>query len=722
MKLNSTTKFLSLAVAMLFSIGVFAQPANDNVCDAIDITSNVGFVDSNVGATVQQGEVAITPPSSNQGCVSGVWCDFSGADGSSGIDNSIWFKFDAPASGSVMLSGCVSDFDNQIAVYEVGDCSDFTTFTYVWGEDDSPGDETCGVDVSMDVGGPYSLSSSFTLECLTPGQTYYILVDSWQNADGDAGMTEGAIQIEATPVAASGDAMVISDSVTNSPVCMGGVDGAAGITITGPPPFTIEWSTGDTDYAVFDLAAGDYTVTVTNACGSSATETVTVPDGPAPTQIVAGIPDFNVVNPTDCGDGTIENADSGSDGQISVGVELGNGPFTMIWSTGDTATYLNDLSPGDYTVTIYDACNNIPAVETFTLTAEGASSEPAGADVNATCGETVEIGTLGLGQVSQLNFDLDVSNFSGIVACRTEVGSYFTQNSFYRAFDLAADFGLSGPVQIEGIDFIIDALASVEAGGLQPVTFKLHTANTTDVSTATLTEIASVNTMVPDMEFDFFRAPLKATVDGSDIIVVELSHPGSDFDNDLLYLFNLGSLNGPVDQPTYLATTGCGGIPPTLLTSVGNFPQNAIMNIIYRDTSSDTYAWDDPNGDLSATDVANPSLTVTAPGAYTVTVTDACGTSVIDEVMVDCAVGTVAPEDAVFTIAPNPSNGVFQLQNTDVAKNIMLQVFDLQGKMMQTEQFNGTTHDLDLSAFAAGVYVLKLDNGADVETHKLVVY
>lgn len=725
MKLNSTTKILSIAIAMLFSIGVSAQPANDNVCDAIDITSNVGFVDSNVGATVQQGEVAITPPSSNQGCVSGVWCDFSGADGSSGIDNSIWFKFDAPASGSVMLSGCVSDFDNQIAVYGVGDCSDFTTFTYVWGEDDSPGDETCGVDVSMDVGSPYSLSSSFTLECLTPGQTYYILVDSWQNADGDAGMTEGAIQIEATPVAASGDAMVISDSVTNPPVCMGGVDGAAGITITGPAPFTIEWSTGDTDYAVFDLAGGDYTVTVTNACGSSATETITIPDGPAPSQIMAMIPDSGIIHPNDCGDSSVENGAMGNDGQISLGISSGIAPYTMIWSTGDTTAYLNGLAPGDYTVTVYDACDNIPAVETFTLTAQSGNTEPAGEDIETSCGNTVEISSAGLGAVSQLNMDTDNGALSSNGACGFEIDGlfYYAQNSYYRAFDLDADFGLSGPVQIEGVDFAIYAISPPETGGLQPVSFKLHTASSTNLANATLTEVASLNTMVPDIpQYNFFRADLKATVDASEIVVAEISHSGS-FDNTL-YQFDVLAVDGTVSQPTYISSSsaGCEVISsPTLVTAVG-FSQQTIMNLIYRDTSSDTYAWDDPNGDLSATDVANPSLTVTAPATYTVTVTDACGTSVVDEVMVDCAVGVVAPEDAVFTIAPNPSNGIFQLQNTDVAKNIMLQVFDLQGKMMQTEQFNGTTHTLDLSAFAAGVYVLKLDNGVDVETHKLIVY
>ncbi len=721
MKLNSTTKLLLFSVAMLFSIGVMAQPANDNVCDAIDITGMNGFVESNAGATVQAGEEAITPPSSSQGCVSGFWCDFSGADGASGIDNSMWFRFDAPADGNIMISGCLSDFDTQIAVYEVGDCSDFSTFTYVWGDDDTTDSENCGFDASDQVGAPYSLSTTFTLECLNPGQTYYILIDGWQNADGDAEMLDGAIDMAATPVSASGDELLIIDPLSQAPVCMGGSDGAAGISITGPAPYTIEWSTGGTDLAVFDLLAGDYTVTVTNACGNTATQTITVPDGPEPTQVVATIADNAVVNPGDCGDGTIESNASGSDGQISIGVSSGTPPFTMVWNTGDTTAFLSGLAPGDYSVTIFDGCGNPPAVETFTLTAEAASGEPAGEDVNAVCGSTVEIGGgAGLGVLSQLNSDIGAGALTGNIACRQ--GGFFSENSYLRAFDLDADFGLSGEVKIEGLDFFIFAEAGPGFGGLQPVDFRLYTAASTDLAAdfASFSEIASLNMMIPDLpEYEFVRIPIKATVDASEVLVVELFHSGGGA--AVGHSFDAAAVDGVLPQPTYLLSNACNISTPTLMTDIG-FSQQIIMNIIYRDASGNTYAWDDPNGDLSATDVANPSVTAVAPAAYTVTVTDLCGNSVIDDVLVDCGVGIIAPEDAVFTISPNPSNGIFQLQNTDIAKNMLLQVFDLQGKMMQTEQFNGTLHTLDLSAYPAGIYVLKLDNGVDIETHKLMVY
>jgi|GEM_PF-3076325 len=716
MKLISTTKLLSCIVAMLFSIIAIAQPANDNVCDAIDLTGggSSGVID-NAGATVQADEADIAPPII-AGCAPGGWCDPAGDDGST-IDNSIWFKFDAPTAGSVTISGCLSNFDTQIAVYEVGDCSDFSTFTFIWGTDDI---EDCGV---LDDGSTTGLSSEMTLECLTGGQSYYILLDGWDNDDPDVSVPNGFVDLSLEEITPTGDAATIESITATAPICMGGADGSAVAVVTGPPPYTFAWSTGDEGLSISDLAAGDYTFTVTDACGVSTMETVSVPDGPAPSQIVTTISDNAVVHPTDCGDDSIESNNSGSDGQISLGVSSGTPPFTMVWSTGDTTAFLSGLAAGDYTVTVYDGCGNPPAVETFTLTATAANSEPAGADVEITCGDTTEIGGAGLGVLSQLNTDTGLGTLSGNIACRA--GGFFSDNKYFRAFELDDDFGLSGPVQIEGVDFLLFAEAAAESGGLQPVDFKLHTADVTDLSVAVLTEIASVSMMVPDIpDYDFFRAPVKATVDASEILVVELSHPGGTihrFDPASIIPDNVATF----PQPTYLSSVGCGLTPPapmTMLTPTLSFDNQILMNIIYRDTSGDTYAWDDPNGDLSATDVANPNLTVNTQVTYTLTVTDACGNQVIDDVLVDCEVGIIAPEDAVFTISPNPSNGIFLLQNTDVAQNMALQIFDLQGKMMQAEQFNGTSHTIDLSAYAAGVYVLKLDNGVDVELHKLMVY
>ena len=66
-----------------------------------------------------------------------------------------------------------------------------------------------------------------------------------------------------------------------------------------------------------------------------------------------------VVNAADCF--------GGNSGSISVSVTGGTSNYTYQWSNGSTLSQLNNLSSGDYTVTITDA-NSCVLVDTFTVT------------------------------------------------------------------------------------------------------------------------------------------------------------------------------------------------------------------------------------------------------------------------------------------------------------------------------------------------------------------
>ena len=66
-----------------------------------------------------------------------------------------------------------------------------------------------------------------------------------------------------------------------------------------------------------------------------------------------------VVNASDCF--------GGSSGSISVSVMGGTSNYTYQWSNGSTLSQINNLSSGDYTVTITDA-NSCVLVDTFTVT------------------------------------------------------------------------------------------------------------------------------------------------------------------------------------------------------------------------------------------------------------------------------------------------------------------------------------------------------------------
>lgn len=121
-------------------------------------------------------------------------------------------------------------------------------------------------------------------------------------------------------------------------MCAGAANGSIDLVVSGSAsPYTFEWSNGATTEDISGLAAGYYTVTVTDANGCTQTLTVQV-SSPAP--IVASA---TKVNPT-----------CGINGSINLSVAGGVAPYSYLWSNGAVTQDISGLSPGWYTVTITD--------------------------------------------------------------------------------------------------------------------------------------------------------------------------------------------------------------------------------------------------------------------------------------------------------------------------------------------------------------------------------
>lgn len=133
--------------------------------------------------------------------------------------------------------------------------------------------------------------------------------------------------------------------------CNGVNDGSIDLTILGGvPPYTIDWDndgTGDNDDAedISGLAAGDYTVSVTDALSEvqSITVTISEPTVLASTETNVDVSCFGAAN-----------------GTIDLSITGGTAPYTIDWDndgTGDNddSEDLSGLAPGDYTVLVTDA-------------------------------------------------------------------------------------------------------------------------------------------------------------------------------------------------------------------------------------------------------------------------------------------------------------------------------------------------------------------------------
>jgi gliding motility-associated-like protein len=268
---------------------------------------------------------------------------------------------------------------------------------------------------------PYSIvwntgSTAFTLTNL-PAGTYTATV-----TDGNACTATGSVVVsQPTPLQLSHTRQNVS--------CFGQTDGSINLVVTGAtPPYTYQWSNGQTTEDLSGLGAGTYgvqvrdannclastTITITQpalltasttgtsiACNGQATGTIQTlvsggtasytyawnPAGPATptrTNLVAGTYTVTITDAQGCTTVATRTltqpsaisislqaqnvlCNGQSTGSIATTISGGTPPYTYAWSTGSSSVNLANLSAGGYTVTVTDA-NNCQQTASVTLT------------------------------------------------------------------------------------------------------------------------------------------------------------------------------------------------------------------------------------------------------------------------------------------------------------------------------------------------------------------
>jgi subtilisin-like proprotein convertase family protein len=141
-------------------------------------------------------------------------------------------------------------------------------------------------------------------------------------------------------VNSAGGNMMITGAVVGNEICGNGA-GSIDITLTdGTAPFTYAWSNGAISEDVSGIAAGNYTVNISDVNGCSTNGTFTVgSDNGTLTLVSALVADEN------CGDGA---------GAVNITVGGGSAPITYNWSNGANTQDLSGLSAGTYSVIVED--------------------------------------------------------------------------------------------------------------------------------------------------------------------------------------------------------------------------------------------------------------------------------------------------------------------------------------------------------------------------------
>ena len=124
-------------------------------------------------------------------------------------------------------------------------------------------------------------------------------------------------------------------------LCFGNSTGSINLTATGgTAPYTYAWSNNTTQEDPTNLAAGTYTVTVTDANGCTAQTTVTI------TQPATAVSITTTAQNILCLNGT---------GGVSSTPLGGVPPYTYSWTNSATTQNITNLQAGNYTVTVQDA-------------------------------------------------------------------------------------------------------------------------------------------------------------------------------------------------------------------------------------------------------------------------------------------------------------------------------------------------------------------------------
>lgn len=544
--------------------------------------------------------------------------------------------------------------------------------------------------------------------------------------------------------------------------CHSDSSGSISATLSGGAPgFSYLWSTGSTNSSVSALAAGAYSVTVSdsNNCMLSASVSLSQPE-PLMLGTVA------VLSPTCPG---VAN------GSIEVQALGGTAPFDYLWAMGDTTPVVGQLLPGTYSLTLTDSRNcQTSSLISLSLAADTIAPSALVRNLTLTL-DTNGQATLTVDQVdngstdncgitdrqlSQTSFDCSHLGTQQVaLLVRDAAGNLAIDSAFVTIIDTLAPVVIC-PANITTMvcggsieydlptvsDNCANPLLSLSAGLPSGSVFPL---GETTVS-YTLTDAAANSSQC---------SFVVRVINSLQLSGVEAVAPACFGTQDgQLSLFVSGgtapytySWNDPANQTTATATGLGAGMYTVVVTDAGACSQSLSFELqqptavaITLDASTPetganadgaiavsvsggqgspyTYQWLLNSQVLATTE----DLSALVAGTYTLIATDANGCSDSLSVVVDRLTGTQqTPWTHQIRVFPNPTpNYVSVVVESDEAINWQLNLLDLSGRSMLSPMRADTrqhTFVLDLSQQPAGVYLLQLIANDQVQWHKLRV-
>ncbi|MDB5234507.1 MAG: hypothetical protein JWR44_1500 [Hymenobacter sp.] len=360
-------------------------------------------------------------------------------------------------SYSVVITDATGVSDNCTCPHAVGEPAQTSVVSKVINATCASGG-TGGIALGVSGGtGPYSYlwSNGATTQSLTgvvPGTYSVVITDAHGCTSTFSGTVQSSTNLLATPTAAAAG-------------CYGSTTGSIALAVSGgQAPYSFLWSNGAITQNLSGVAAGTYSVAVTDALGCSVNGTATVLE---PAQLRAS------ASPT----GT--SCAGGASGSVTLAVTGGTAPFTYLWSNGATTQNLSNVAGGPYSVTVTDA-NGCSTTGSATV-AESVQLLAAASKTDASCANSADGAiTLALtGGVAPFTFlwsnGATSQNLSGLMA-----GTYSVTVTDARGCTATAQAAVGQPANLRASATGTDAtcfgssngtVTLTVAGGTAPYTF-----------------------------------------------------------------------------------------------------------------------------------------------------------------------------------------------------------------------------------------------------------
>jgi hypothetical protein len=541
------------------------------------------------------------------------------------------------------------------------------------------------------------------------------------------------------------NAVTTSGSVS----CSGASTGSAAVNVTGgTAPYVYAWNTSpiQSTAQISNVAAGNYTVNITDANGCVLTSNVSVTQPDISLSVVA--------TPTAA-------ACSQSDGSASAVVTGNTGAIQYLWSNGQTGPTATNLAAGTYTVTVTSGgCTAETTVNVNNLNApviNQASSSPTCFGASSGTINTIVTGGTQPYQYLWSNggsgtsqSELTAGEYTFIVidnaGCQSSIIVTLTQPNPISISLATSPTSCSGAPQ--------GSVNATVSGGTQPYQYSWSNGSagtvinnlsagqySLDILDANgCTANASAQVISPDGVIAFANSSDVNCIGGNDgsmeIIITEGNPPYTyEWSNGVSGTSSINNLTAGDYSCTITDATGCTfNVSEIIEEPEGNLPEILGFGVVdpfsiqtYSTSPIDgaNFTWQVIGGNILSGQGSNfiqVQWSDDAPASIELIITNpnGCESTLTLGIQIGTYVSEIQPTIS-WSVFPNPTTTNIQLMLKGTHEKIPLRILDMNGREIKSEFMHEGLNTIDLSNLAAGIYSIELMTGDNrVERQRLI--